>query len=74
MKIAKVYGLDAVFDNPDDVPEDVMMDHPLSPFFYYESLVYFCLMRDLLFLLVMDPMQVKLSKHYSGLINWTIKV
>ncbi|CAO2832908.1 unnamed protein product [Amaranthus hypochondriacus] len=38
MKIAKVYGLDAVFDNPDDVPEDV-----------------------------------KLSKRYSGLINWTIK-
>lgn len=24
MEITKVYPLDAVFDNPDDVPEDVM--------------------------------------------------
>uniref|UniRef100_A0A803N825 Uncharacterized protein n=1 Tax=Chenopodium quinoa TaxID=63459 RepID=A0A803N825_CHEQI len=27
MEITKVYPLDAVFDSPEDVPEDVMMDH-----------------------------------------------
>jgi hypothetical protein len=32
MDIVKVYPLDAVYDSPDDVPEDVMFLFFLSPF------------------------------------------
>ena len=31
MEIVKVYPLDAVYDSPDDVPEDVMLDFCVSP-------------------------------------------
>ena len=44
MEITKVYPLDAVFDNPDDVPEDVM-DKFLDSleFVHVEKFNYLCI-------------------------------
>lgn len=64
MEIAKVYPLDAVYDTPEDVPEDVML-------IVYDVFVVISLscFMNLLFML-----QVKTNKRYAGASNWTVKV
>ncbi|XP_025801031.1 enoyl-[acyl-carrier-protein] reductase [NADH] 2, chloroplastic isoform X2 [Panicum hallii] len=63
MEIAKVYPLDAVYDTPEDVPEDVML-------IVYDVFVVISLscFMSLLFML-----QVKTNKRYAGASNWTVK-
>jgi len=64
MEIAKVYPLDAVYDTPEDVPEDVML------IIYDGSVIIFlsCFMN------LLSLLQVKVNKRYAGASNWTVKV
>lgn len=65
MEIAKVYPLDAVYDNPEDVPEDVILTRRISPLS-----VLFGQNCSSCFYIV----QVKTNKRYAGSSNWTVKV
>jgi len=64
MEIAKVYPLDAVYDTPEDVPEDVML-------IIYDGSVIIFLSR---FMNLLSMLQVKANKRYAGASNWTVKV
>ena len=63
MEIKKVYPLDAVFDNPDDVPEDVRerihLSHHANIQISYDTFFF---------------LQVKANKRYAGSSNWTVQV
>lgn len=67
MEITKIYPLDAVYDKPEDVPEDVMK--------YVVSIVYVkvgdCFYNNNLFL---SFLQVKSNKRYAGSSKWTVQV
>lgn len=63
MEIAKVYPLDAVYDTPEDVPEDVML-------IAYDVFLLLFPSRSMNLL----PLQVKANKRYAGASNWTVKV
>lgn len=40
MEITKVYPLDAVFDNPEDVPEDVKIPYIVSSVLFQISIIF----------------------------------
>lgn len=70
VEITKVYPLDAVFDCPEDVPEDVSLSLPMD-----------CLKGNIILNssicqseFVFCIMQVKSNKRYAGSSNWTVKV
>lgn len=67
MEITKVYPLDAVFDSPEDVPEDVR--NPFLTFWSQIFLFVFAFCK-----LICTMMQIKANKRYAGSSNWTVKV
>lgn len=68
MEITKVYALDAVFDSPEDVPEDVILTNTTH--------FYLCFFTKAIKLLIIFffSMQIKANKRYAGSSNWTVKV
>lgn len=68
MEITKVYALDAVFDSPEDVPEDVILTNT--------TIFYLCFFTKAIELLIIFffAMQIKANKRYAGSSNWTVKV
>ncbi|KAE8668456.1 reductase [Hibiscus syriacus] len=64
MDITKVYPMDAVYDSPEDVPEDVSF---LLHLVLEEGKYYFCC------ILIFSFFQVKTNKRYAGSSNWTVQ-
>lgn len=67
MKITKVYALDAVFDNPEDVPEDVSKSVTIS-LRMLNMVEYAC------HNCCCGSTQIKANKRYAGSSNWTVQV
>lgn len=67
MEITKIYPLDAVFDNPEDVPEEVR-----------EKYIVYIIKRwkwsNILDVFWCSFMQIKTNKRYAGSSKWTVQV
>ena len=70
MEITKVYPLDAVFDNPEDVPEDVMEIKVYKKKIWNGSNLKYILTN----MLSRYFLQIKTNKRYAGSSNWTVQV
>lgn len=66
MDITKVYPLDAVFDNLEDVPEDVIYCRILRCFMKILTVVWLINKTSI--------MQIKANKRYAGSSKWTVQV
>lgn len=71
MQITKVYPLDAVFDNIDDVPEDVP---PYLISFNIDKSTYFTTTTTYLNYVLGFLLQIKTNKRYAGSSKWTVQV
>lgn len=72
MEISKVYPLDAVFDSPDDVPEDVIPSNSC-----FVICIIKCLRGEIMsnvLTLQFGFVQIKTNKRYAGSSNWTVQV